>query len=140
MFVIRQRQIDQSLQKRFRKPKPQKKRQKRQLRAKKTAEAARARSSRIKRTTFSKTPLGDYLQKYCPMEYELISKARNERVGVSADLVEAIAYHSDNPSFRSVEFRKALTDYRRYKCRTPNKVEFNLDSEIASIKFKLNLK
>lgn len=84
--------------------------------------------------------MGDYLLKYCPMEYELISRARNERVGVNADLVETIAYHSDNPSFRTVEFRKALTDYRRYRCRTPNKVEFNLESEIAAIKYKLNIK
>ena len=73
------------------------------------------------------------------MEYELIVKTKNERQGISADLVETIAYHSDNPAFRSVEFRKALTDYRRYRCRTPNKVAFNLDSEITAIKHKLNI-
>lgn len=78
--------------------------------------------------------------KYCPTEYELIDKVKKERLKVDADLIEAIAYHSDNPAFRTVEFRKALTDFRRYKCKTPNKVKFNLDQEIKAIKLKLNLK
>lgn len=73
------------------------------------------------------------------MEYELINKAKSERLGINADLVETIAYHSDNPAFRSVEFRKALTDYRKYRCRTPNKVQFSLDNEIAAIKYKLKI-
>lgn len=73
------------------------------------------------------------------MEFELITKTNSERLGISADLVEVIAYHSDNPAFRSVEFRKALSDYRKYRCRTPNKVQFSLDNEIAVIKHKLKL-
>ena len=138
MFVIRQRSIDQSLQERFLKQPKLPKKSKRQSKKKTVAKVAR-KSYQIKRTTFDKTPLGDYLLKYCPVEYELINKAKSEGVGVSADLVEAIAYHSDNPAFRSVQFRKALTDFRRYRCRTPNRVEFNLESEIAAIKNKLKI-
>lgn len=60
-------------------------------------------------------------------------------MGVTADLVETIAYRSDNPSFQSVEFRIALSDFRRYKCRTPNQAKFNIDAEVAAIKRKLKL-
>lgn len=60
-------------------------------------------------------------------------------MGVTADLVEMIAYHSDNPSFQTVAFRKALSDFRRYKCRTPNKAIFNLDTEIETIKHRLKI-
>lgn len=74
------------------------------------------------------------------MEYELITKAKNEKLGINADLIETIAYHSNTPAFRSVQFRKALADFRRYRCRTPNKTTFNLDNEIAIIKQKLNMK
>lgn len=134
MLKIRQQTIDQSLQKRFQ-PRPQKKRRPK----KRKAAVVAKRSSQIKRTTFNRTPLGDFLIRYCPMEYELINKAKSERLGINADLVETIAYHSDNPAFRSVEFRKALTDYRKYRCRTPNKVQFSLDNEIAAIKYKLKI-
>lgn len=60
-------------------------------------------------------------------------------MGITADLVEIIAYQSSNPSFQSTDFRKALSDFRKYKCRTPNRAQFNLDSEIAAIKRKLKL-
>lgn len=60
-------------------------------------------------------------------------------MGITADLVEIIAYRSDNPAFQTVEFRKALSDFRRYKCRTPNRAQFDLDSEVAAIKRKLKL-
>ena len=134
MLKIRQQTIDQNLLNRFQ-PKPQKKHKPKK---RKTAVVVK-RSSQIKRTTFNKTPLGDFLLRFCPVEYELITKAKSERLGVNADLVETIAYHSDNPAFHSVEFRKALTDYRRYRCRTPNKVQFNIDSEIAAIKYRLKI-
>lgn len=83
--------------------------------------------------------MGDFLIKYCPTEYELIIKAKAEGAAITADLVEMIAYESDNPSFQSVDFRKALSDYRRYKCKTPNKAKFSLDAEVAAIRRKLNL-
>lgn len=134
MFTIRQQKIDQSLLKRFQpKPKPKPKRRGRK------ASAVARKSNRIKCTTFSKTPLGDFLLKHCPLEYELIAKAKREGLAVNADLAETISCHSNSPAFHSVEFRKALADYRRYKCRTPNKVQFDLDSEIAAIKRKLKI-
>lgn len=75
----------------------------------------------------------------CPEEYDLITKTKAEGMGVTADLVEMIAYRSDNPSFQTVAFRKALSDFRRYKCRTPNKAIFNLDTEVETIKRRLKL-
>lgn len=96
-------------------------------------------SEPIKRTRFKYTPLGDFLLKYCPVEYELITGIKKERLNVSADMVETIAYKSNNPIFHTAEFRKVLGDYRKYKTKTPNKVQFNLDSEIRAIKYKLKL-
>lgn len=75
----------------------------------------------------------------CPEEYDLITKTKAEGMGVTADLVEMIAYHSDNPSFQTVAFRMVLSDFRRYKCRTPNKATFNLDTEIETIKRRLKI-
>ena len=75
----------------------------------------------------------------CPEEYDLIMKTKAEGMGVTADLVETIAYRSDSPSFQTIAFREALSDYRRYKCRTPNKVTFDVDMEIETIKRKLKL-
>lgn len=60
-------------------------------------------------------------------------------MGVTADFVEAIAYRSDNPSFQTIEFRKALSDFRRYRYRTPNKTKFDLNTEVEAIKRKLGL-
>lgn len=77
--------------------------------------------------------------KNCPEEYELICKTKAEKMGITADLVETIAYRSDNPSFQTVEFRIALSDFRRYKCRTPNQAKFDVDFEVAAIKRKLKL-
>ena len=138
MLKIRHQVIDQSLLSRFQPKQQSKPKQKPSQKPRKSTKVAR-KSSRIKRTTFNKTPLGDFLLRNCTVEYELITQAKNERLGISADLVETIAYHSDNPAFRTIEFRKALTDYRRYKCKTPNKVQFSLDNEIAIIKRKLNI-
>lgn len=88
---------------------------------------------------FKYTPLGNFLRLNCPEEYELIMKTKTEGIGITADLIETIAYRSDNPSFQSASFRKALADFRRYKCRTPNKTVFDMDTEIEAIKRKLKL-
>ena len=93
----------------------------------------------ITRTTFKQTPLGNFLIKNCPEEYELIMKAKADGVSITADVVESIAYRSDNPSFQLVAFRTALSDFRRYRCRTPNKVAFNADDEVEAIKRRLKL-
>lgn len=83
--------------------------------------------------------LGSFLKRNCPVEYELIKKAREDRITITADMIEQIAYQSDNFAFQSVEFRKALSDYRQYKCRTPNRAKFDLDTELANIKKRLRL-
>lgn len=83
--------------------------------------------------------MGDFLRKHCPEEYDLIMKTKAEGVAITADLVETIAYRSDNPSFQSVKFREVLSDFRKYKCRTPNKATLDVDSEVEMIKRKLKL-
>lgn len=135
MLRIRQETIDECLEQRFYPKSITKKRK----RGKPRKPRANVKRNRIKRTTFNHTPLGDFLMKNCPVEYELIQKTKKEGFSVSADLIEEFAYHSDNPAFQSVEFRKVLADYRRYKCKTPNKVQFNLEAEIAAIKRRLNI-
>lgn len=124
-------EMSQQLQERF---KPRMSPQKNQKQKKPTRK-----KKQITRTTFNHTQLGDFLRKNCPEEYELIVKAKTEGASVTADLVETIAYRSDNPSFQSVTFRKALSDYRRYKCKTPNQAHFDLDAEVAAIKRRLRL-
>lgn len=75
------------------------------------------------------------------MEYDLVTEAgRTGRQGITADLVEMIAYQSDNTAFQSPEFRRALADFRKYRCKTPNKVQFSLDREIQAIKHQLKIK
>lgn len=131
MLEIELKKMSQALQERFAPktpPKKKKRKRRKQAERKKTAKIA-----------FKRTLLGDFLIRNCPEEYELITKVKAERMSITADLVEMIAYKSDNPSFQSAEFRIALSDYRRYRCRTPNKASFNIDAEIEAIKHKLKL-
>lgn len=85
------------------------------------------------------TQLGDFLKRNCPTEFQLIQKIRKDRYWVTADVIESIAYHSDNPAFQTVEFRQVLGDFRKYRLRTPNPARFDLDKEIAEIKRRLQI-
>ena len=131
MLKIELQKMSQQLQERFVPKQQPKKKQKRKKPARK--------KNKIVRTIFKYTPLGDFLIRNCPEEYNLITKTRAEGMNITADLVEMIAYRSDNPSFQTTAFRKALSDFRRYKCRTPNKATFSLNAEIETIKRRLKL-
>lgn len=69
----------------------------------------------------------------------MVQQLKKEHFYVTADTIEQIAYHSDNPAFQSAEFRKALGDYRKYKMHTPNPAGFDLDNEIKTIKTRLRI-
>ena len=88
---------------------------------------------------FRETPLGEFLARNAPTEYELIQQARTDKYHVTADLVESIVRQSNNPVFQSAEFREALGDYRKYKCRTPNVGKINLDWECDMIRKRLSI-
>lgn len=88
---------------------------------------------------FKNTPLGYYLSKYCPLEYKLITDAFTKRGRLLADFVESISYISNNPAFKTTEFRQALADFRRYKCKTPNSKRFDMKVELETIKKQLGI-
>lgn len=96
------------------------------------------RASKPTSIDFGRTPLGRYLLHRCPLEYRLIRDSIASR-RIPVNLVEAVAYASDNPAFKTVEFRKALIDFRKYGLRTPNAVQFDVDAEIKLILAKLGV-
>lgn len=77
--------------------------------------------SRRKRVKFEQTALGHYLYVYAPLQYYLVEQfcklAQNKRnydgEYLRARMIETIAMQSDNPTFRTARFRRALIDYRR---------------------------
>jgi len=95
--------------------------------------------SKATKHSFSETPLGSYLQRYCPVEYELVLEAKKAGVSITADIVEEVVDGSNNPMCKTSAFRKALGDYRRYKCSTPNSNEINTESECLLIRKYLGL-
>lgn len=113
-------------------PKPKKRRRRR---------VKHAKAKTVKCVGFRNTPLGDFLFRYCPLEYELIDDAKNSvNQRNKADFIESLAYRSDNVAFQTAEFRKCLSDFRKYRCKTPNVARFDLDTEIEAIRNRLKLK
>lgn len=49
------------------------------------------------------------------------------------ELIETIAFTSENPVFKTIDFWKALTDFRKYGRSTPNPVRFDVDAEVKRI-------
>lgn len=73
------------------------------------------------------------------MEYELVLEAKKAGAGITADVVEDIVDGSGNPMCKTSAFRKALGDYRRYKCSSPNTDEIDTESECLLIRKYLGL-
>lgn len=65
---------------------------------------------------FEETPLGYGLQYHCPVEFSLLVDQKSY-AGPNPDLIEEVSYISQNPWFRTVEFRLALSEYRQYRLR-----------------------
>lgn len=82
---------------------------------------------------------------YAPFEYNLICEAvdpdrKNIRsAGNVVNVVETIAYASDNPVFRTPEFRMALIDYRIYGKFTRNRVKWSVKQAMTASQSNLEL-
>lgn len=74
-----------------------------------------------------------------PVEYKLLM----DTVGLlklrapSANLIEAIAYASDDPFFRKTKFWRCLKDYKKYGLRPPYAVETSVNKELYYIKIRI---
>lgn len=56
---------------------------------------------------------------------------------ITPQFIESLCYTSDNPIFRTEEFRLALIDYRRHGLATKNRKDLNIDDEIGFIKTRM---
>ena len=115
--------------------------QRKNLLKKKTRRSKKKKS--VKKTRrwvyFNQTPLGDFLKRNCPTEFQLIDEARKQKQNITADFIDKLASASDNPAFQSPEFRLVLGDYRKYRCHTPNVGKFNLNWETDVIRKRLEI-
>ena len=70
----------------------------------------------------------------CPLEFELLKEIFGKVcIRNNVYLVESFAYSSDNPFFKTETFRKALLDYKKYGCRTPNRMPDDAERELVYI-------
>lgn len=84
---------------------------------------------------FRDTPLGKFLYTNCPIEWKLIADAIGFRYADSkTDVYERICMASDNPIFKTAEFRRVLGDFRRYGMHSPNQSEYTIADELEKIK------
>lgn len=78
--------------------------------------ARKGRKPRRKR--FEDIRLG-YLMRYrAPIEFALIVDSCGTKDAPSADIIEKLAYISENKFFRTIQFRRALIDYRKNGLRS----------------------
>lgn len=86
---------------------------------------------------FELTPVGYLLCHRCETEWLMLTHAVEDGAKLCYRLILSISYSSDNPVFRTEEWRRALIDFRRYGLRTPNAVKEDLDREIRYLAEKL---
>lgn len=55
---------------------------------------------------------------HAPVEFALIIDASGANGAPSADTIEKLSYISDNKFFRTIQFRRALMDYRKNGLRS----------------------
>lgn len=84
---------------------------------------------------FDETQLGYHMKRAAPLEYSLILEASGIRAP-KPELVEAIAYASMNPFFKTVKFNTCLRMYRKFKLRPPHPVEPSVLKELYYIRFR----
>ena len=98
-------------------------------------------SNPVSRVKFIETNIGHYLYVYAPLEYLLLNqymngdKNRGRKKRISAEQIESMAINSDNPIFRTVEFRIALIHYRRYGLRQEAKAKWTVEEAVHYAKY-----
>lgn len=98
----------------------------------------KGRKNRPRLSSFELTPAGYFLCHNCETEWLMLSRLMDDGVRVSYRTLLSLSYSSDNPAFRSEEWRLALIDYKKYGKRTPNAVKPSLEAEIGHIMTKLS--
>lgn len=68
----------------------------------------------------------------------LMGLLETDRKLVNAQLIENLAYSSDNKFFKTEEFRKALVEFKRYGLSQKALHEIDIDEEIDEIRLKYN--
>jgi hypothetical protein len=118
--------------------KKQQKAQKKSVRVKKRKKELPRSRRNCKRLRFSETKLGRLLLVHAPLEYQMICDAVNPdnlkrwNTGIVVRTVETIAYGSDNPVFRTAEYRVALIDFRRFGFYSKNKRKWCIRDAVAA--------
>ena len=102
----------------------------------KSEDSRKKQPQKREKSDFSQTPLGHFLIHECPAEWKILQDAKRNLAirKYDPDIIRSMALKSDNPMFRTKEFHDALRDWELYGARTPNKVKFDLDAEIAFIR------
>lgn len=87
---------------------------------------------------FDQTRIGFLLAHEVPLEYKLLMETvKTLKLGSpSAELIEAIAYSSNDPLFRKTKFWRCLKDYKKYGLRPPYAVETNINKELYYIRIR----
>lgn len=85
-------------------------------------------NKRRKQVKFNETEVGHFLYVYAPIQYYLLMEyskavARHE---INHHTIETIALNSDNPTFTTARFRRALIAYRRFGMRPLKKTVWSL--------------
>ena len=55
---------------------------------------------------------------------------------IPPNLIESLSYASDNPAFKTADFRNAMIDYRQYGLSIKNEASDDTDTLIRLIKAK----
>lgn len=89
----------------------------------------------MKPRAFNETVIGYHLQHAAPLEYSLILEASGACVP-KPELIEAVAYASLNPFFRTAKFHTCLKMYRKFGLRPPKPVKLTARKELYYIKYR----
>lgn len=79
------------------------------------------------------------MQHETPVEYELLKEVveRSAMHRPPPELIEAVAYASEDDFFRKPKFRQCLIEYREYGCKPTRTVKTNARKELFYIRKRL---
>lgn len=88
---------------------------------------------------FDQTRIGFLLAHEVPIEYKLLMETVKslKLSSPSAELIEAIAYASNDPFFRKTKFWRCLMDYKKYGLRPPYAIKTNVHKELYYIRIRI---
>lgn len=84
---------------------------------------------------FNETALGKWMAIHAPLELQMLNDTIRQKIrsaGYVTRYVESIARTSDNPAFRSPEFRVAFIEFKRKGLRPDTKADWSTDDVVAA--------